>query len=92
MLLINKSYLQVILLLILTASKKNKTFHIVYEKFPNYIFLKFISLINFFSSNNYKISSITTFRNNFVGIKDQDSYNEMDKYLDNLFNNSLKSK
>ena len=81
MLLINKSYLQVILLLILTASKKNKTFHIVYEKFPNYIFLKFISLINFFSLNNYKISSIYKFRNNFLGIKDQDSMNEMNIWI-----------
>tara|TARA_A100000164_G_C21926695_1_gene783476 strand:- start:318 stop:1931 length:1614 start_codon:yes stop_codon:yes gene_type:complete len=91
MLIITKSYLQVILLLILTTSKKNKTFHVVYENYPNYIFLKFISLINFFSLNNYNISSINKFRNNFVGINDQESMDEMNKNLDNLFNNSLRT-
>ncbi len=91
MLFINISYLQVILLLILTTHKKNMTFYVIYEKYPNYIFLKFISLINFFSLNNYKISSINKFRNNFLGIKDQDSMDEMNKYLDNLFNNSLRT-
>ena len=91
MLLINKSFLQVILLFILTTLKKDKTFHVVYEKYPNFIFIKFISIINFFSFNNFKISSINKFRNNFTGIKDQDSINEANKYLDNIFQNSLRT-
>ena len=68
MLLINKSYLQVFLFYLLTLNQKNKTLYIVFEEKPSFIFLKYVSFLNFFSLNNYLLKDINFFRKNFLPV------------------------
>ena len=91
MIIINQSFIQLLVLVLLTIRTHNDNFYIVYTDKPLPIFKFVLSCLNFITRNKYHLKNIGFFRSQFYGINDQDSTNEMNKNLDNLFNNSLRT-
>ena len=91
MLIINQSFIQLLALALLTIGKNNYNFYVVYTDKPLFIFKFVLICFNFITRNKYYLKNIDFFRSQFDGINDQDSTNEMNKHLDSIFDNSLRT-
>ena len=85
MILISKSYLQILFFYIFTFRKRNQICYVLYEEKPNYIFYKFINILNYCSKNKCQIKSINFFRNKFKYVNNQESMAKVNDVFSNYF-------
>ena len=85
MIIINQSFIQLFALVLLTISKKNYEFYIVYIEKPSLIFKFFLKFLNFITSNKYYFKNIYFFRDQFCGISDQEIHNRIDRFHSRVF-------
>ena len=86
MLLINKSYFQVFLVLLLSYRLKSKSIYIVYFDRPGTFFKLVITIVNGISRNRFILKPIDYFRKRYSNLSDQKSINKMYQILKNFFN------
>ena len=80
MIIINQSFLQLLALAILTITKNNYNFYIVYTDKPFFLFKYFLPFLNFITRNKYYLKNIYFFRSRFYGISLQKIYNNVDSF------------
>ena len=85
MILINDSFVQIILLFIFSFTLPKQNFNIVFKNKPNKVLKKIIYLIDFFSKSNFTYKSIMFFRNNYPYLSDQKSINKIYSYCSKKF-------